>query len=117
MDDPRREKLGWANEEVLRGAYGTLLEAREVMIESLVRRGCDRDSREIFVDSLIVGVVGHLHEVASRMELYAGKVEAEGGFGSYATNLCDQIVSMVIELDPTLRRDDDVANLLRFRRG
>jgi hypothetical protein len=81
-----------ADQELLSSAYRTLLENRERMIDALQPDKRIQYFEGIFVDSIILGVMAHFHEVARNQSVFAAEITGWGGtFANYLNDRASQV--------------------------
>lgn len=98
--------------EALMQCYQMMLAKRDEMLSGLSVEEQGEARRELMVDSLILGVLHHLHEAASDNELFARRItfDGHGSFTQYANNLAQEFITVVSQLQqqnlrlPSIRR-------------
>jgi|GEM_PF-4971621 len=86
--------------KVLVVVYANLLEKRGSMLSGIDAQEQSKYRRELYVDSLVGGLMQHLQEVADNEELYAERVHQNGGsFATYASNAADELALVISQSD------------------
>ena len=105
------DRIDSGNTKALSDAYIQLLGYRDAMLDAVAALPeQSRSVRQTIVDSLILGVLHRLHEVANNLDQYEQLVkDSGGGFGGYAAELVNEVHLVITQLKQGRATSDPAA--------
>ncbi|MFZ2490262.1 MAG: hypothetical protein WA208_02140 [Thermoanaerobaculia bacterium] len=86
--------------QTLVSVYRKLLDARNTMLAGIDQQEQSASRRAVMVDSLILGLLHHLHAVANDPDIHAPRmIEFGGPFMIYAELAADQLITVISQSD------------------